>query len=157
MAEGFNKYFCFMHYVTCMSTHSSHFQRGASGTWGCGIRVVLGLLLRGALQKVQLLGQHAGDLLLPQDVGAQQRADAPLHFLSPFMGHNFFGPSLDVLPALLELFEIPQGHARLRVVFVGKRLPGPLLEGDSSGIAFLTLQHIFVLFYQSKQDALFQL
>ena len=105
--------------------------------------MVLGLLLGRALQEVQLLGQHVDDLLLPQDVGAQKGADAPFHFLSPFMSHNLFGPSLDVLPALLQLFEIPQRHAGLRVVFMGEHL----LEGNSSRVAFLTLQHILVLFY----------
>ena len=86
-------------------------------------------------------------ILLSQDVGAQKRADAALHFLSPLVGHNLFGPSLDVLPALLQLFEIPQRHAGLGVVLVGKRLPGALLEGNSSRITFLTFQHILVLFY----------
>lgn len=122
-------------------------QAGLGGTWGGGVGVVAGLLLGRALQEEELLGQHAGDLLLAQHVGAQEGADTPLHLLSPFVGHDFFGPGLDVLPALLQLFEIPQGHARLRVVLVGQRLPGPLLEGNSSRIAFLTFQHILVLLY----------
>ena len=120
---------------------------GTHDTLGGGLSVVLGLLLGRALQEVKLLRQHAGNLLLPQDVGAQKRADAALHFLSPLVGHNLFGPSLDVLPALLQLFEIPQRDAGLGVVLMGKRLPGSLLEGNSSRIAFLTFQHILVLFY----------
>lgn len=77
---------------------------------GCSICLVFGLFFWRALQEAELLGQRVGDPLLPQGPRTQKWADALFHFLSPFMGHTFFGWSLDALPALVQLPEPPQWH-----------------------------------------------